>query len=339
MPVPITIASLTKVFGAGAGATTAVDEIDLEIRPGELFFLLGPSGCGKTTLLRMIAGFEEPTRGTIRFGDRDVTHLPANKRHTGMVFQSYALWPHMTVEGNVGFGLGVRRMSRRDRRDRVREALESVRMQEYARRKPNQLSGGQQQRVALARAIVIRPDVLLPDEPLSNLDAKLRNELRVEIRRVCKEAGITTVYVTHDQKEALSMADRIAVLNEGRVVQCDTPATLYRRPTSRFVASFLGETNFIEGEVERVEDGAVIVSTSLGRFRACPVGAMRAGAPVTISVRPEAFRVSADGGAGQNVIKGRMTAFTYLGETAHYEVEHESSLRLDVSELNPVRPP
>src|ERR1043165_9433059 len=192
MPTAIGILDITKVFGVGTAAATAVDRISLDIQPGELFFLLGPSGCGKTTLLRMIAGFIDPTSGQIQFDGRDITYLPPNRRNTGMVFQSYALWPHMTVQAKVAFGLTIRKVAAAERDKRVAEALAAVRMSEYAARKPNQLSGGQQQRVALARALVIRPDVLLLDEPLSNLDAKLRIELRSEIRRICKEAGITT---------------------------------------------------------------------------------------------------------------------------------------------------
>ena len=207
----------------GKPGPAVVNSISLDIEPGELFFLLGPSGCGKTTLLRMIAGFIEPTSGSVHFvgpnGSVDVTHVPPEQRNTGMVFQSYALWPHMTVADNVAFGLDVRKVFGSERSARVHEALQAVQMAEYADRKPNQLSGGQQQRVALARAIVVRPSVLLLDEPLSNLDAKLRIELRGEIRRLCKRFGMTTVYVTHDQKEALSMADRIAILRAGQVVQ------------------------------------------------------------------------------------------------------------------------
>lgn len=332
MPVPISIDSIVKTFGSGKAATTAVDRIDLEVEPGELFFLLGPSGCGKTTLLRMIAGFEEPTSGSIRFAERDVTHLAANQRNTGMVFQSYALWPHMTVEANVAFGLSVRRVSGRARRQRVTEALEAVQMADYAKRKPNQLSGGQQQRVALARAIVIRPDVLLLDEPLSNLDAKLRNELRLEIRRICKESGITTVYVTHDQKEALSMADRIGVIESGRLIQSGTPVELYRQPRSRFVAGFLGDTNFIEGHVD-VVDEFVHVSTSWGVLRARLVDLVVAGAKVTLTVRPESLQFGSDRDA--NVMHGKLASTTYLGETAHHEVVDDQGRRLFVSELNP----
>ncbi len=237
----ITLKGITKRFGD----TTAVDSVDLTINSGELFFLLGPSGCGKTTLLRMIAGFIEPTEGRMLFGERDVTWLAPNKRKAGMVFQSYALWPHMTVFDNVAYGLTVRKVPPAEKKERTQAALASVRMAEYAKRKPNQLSGGQQQRVALARALVIEPTVLLLDEPLSNLDAKLRLEMRTEIKRICTETKITTVYVTHDQKEALSMADRVAVLRDGDVKQIGPPRQLYERPTSRFVADFLGETNFI----------------------------------------------------------------------------------------------
>ncbi|MBN8645680.1 MAG: ABC transporter ATP-binding protein, partial [Planctomycetes bacterium] len=255
MSTTITISELSKHYKAflGSGVTRAVDRVSLTINAGDLFFLLGPSGCGKTTLLRMIAGFIDPTSGSIRFNGQDVTHTPPAKRNTGMVFQSYALWPHMSVLQNVEFGVKVRKVPRDERAARAMEALKSVRMDPYAQRKPNQLSGGQQQRVALARALVVRPSVLLLDEPLSNLDAKLRLEMRHEIRRICKETGITTVYVTHDQKEALSMADGIAVLDMGVIAQTGTPKGLYDRPGSRFVADFLGETNFIEATVEGVE--------------------------------------------------------------------------------------
>jgi iron(III) transport system ATP-binding protein len=268
-----------------------------------------------------------------------VTYLPPNKRNTGMVFQSYALWPHMTVGQNVAFGLNIRKVPAEERDRRVLEALKMVRMEQYGARKPNQLSGGQQQRVALARALVIRPDVLLLDEPLSNLDAKLRLELRGEIRRICKEAGegkgITTIYVTHDQKEALSIADRVAIVNQGRIVQMGAPAELYRRPRTRFVAEFLGETNFLPGQVMGEEGGKTIVQTALGKLVSASVSAEVANgtADVLVSIRPEALRVNAPDGT--NTVYGRVAESVYLGETAQLDVEMAGDVRLRVAALNP----
>ncbi|MBO7223398.1 MAG: ABC transporter ATP-binding protein, partial [Kiritimatiellae bacterium] len=233
MAVSINIKNLVKNFGA----VKALNNVSLDIQPGELFFLLGPSGCGKTTLLRHIAGFYIPDEGNIFIDNEDVTKLPPHKRDTGMVFQSYALWPHMTLAENVAFGLKMRKVPAADIKRRVAEALDIVKMGDKAERKPNQLSGGQQQRVALARALVVQPRCLLLDEPLSNLDAKLRLEMRIEIRRICKEAGLTAVYVTHDQKEALSIADRLAIMRDGVIEQIGTPLEVFRKPTNSFVAS------------------------------------------------------------------------------------------------------
>lgn len=327
----ITLKGLTKRFGS----TTAVDGVDLEIQSGELFFLLGPSGCGKTTLLRMIAGFIEPTSGSIRFADKDVTLLAPNRRNTGMVFQSYALWPHMTVEENVAYGLNVRHVPAKARADRVIAALRSVHMEEYAKRKPNQLSGGQQQRIALARALVIEPTVLLLDEPLSNLDAKLRLEMRWEIRRICSETRITTVYVTHDQKEALSMADNMAVLRNGRVVQTGPPRQLYERPNSRFVADFLGETNFLPAVVIGNQNGTVILETAAGVLlsAAASVGAPERG-NVTCSIRPEAIRI-VDRPSPVNSPAARHVRTMYLGDLAQHQLELSDGTQLRSLELNP----
>ncbi len=333
MSTRIQIRGVTKVFGKGRNATKAVDAIDLTIEPGELFFLLGPSGCGKTTLLRMLAGFIDPTDGAIRFNDKDVTHAPPNTRNTGMVFQSYALWPHMSVEANVAFGLKVRKISDPDRSRRVAEALDAVQMGPYAKRKPNELSGGQQQRVALARAIVVRPDVLLLDEPLSNLDAKLRTELRSQIRSICKASGITTVYVTHDQKEALSMADRIAVLRAGRLEQQGAPGELYRRPRDRFVAAFLGETNFIEGTITSANADTLTLETPAGQLRGVKTDTSPTDGPALCSVRPESVRLTDPGAPG--ALKGRCVETTYLGEIAHRLIELEGGVRISASELNP----
>jgi iron(III) transport system ATP-binding protein len=327
----ISIQSLVKRFGQVA----ALDDVSLEIAPGELFFLLGPSGCGKTTLLRSLAGFYIPDSGRIRFGDRDVTQVPPQKRDTGMVFQNYALWPHMTVEANVAFGLRVRRLARGEVRRRTGEALEIVRMNTYARRKPNQLSGGQQQRVALARALAVRPRCLLLDEPLSNLDAKLRLDMRGEIRRICKQFGLTAVYVTHDQKEALTVADRMAVMFTGRVAQVGAPGDLYRRPTSPAVADFLGETNFIAGQSRTPENGLVVLDTEIGTVRAA--GDVATPGSYTLSIRPEAFVLDMGACASRNGalnhIRGRVLERLYLGEGVQLTVGvREGRLRVNVVE-------
>ncbi len=360
---PIRIRGLTKRFGD----TVAVDHIDLDISPGDLFFLLGPSGCGKTTLLRMIAGFTDPTSGTIHFGEQDVSHLPPNKRNTGMVFQGYALWPHMTVRQNVQFGLEVRKVPKDEMTRRVDEALRRVQLTPQAERKTNQLSGGQQQRVALARALVIEPTVLLLDEPLSNLDAKLRLEMRQSIRRICKDAGITAVYVTHDQHEALSMADGVVVLNYGKAMQVGPPRELYERPASRFVADFLGETNFVAGEVKERAGGVVTLETAMGTLRSTVFPQdLPATGNVTCSIRPECIKLFregetpvpapgispgtspgtypgtspsvAPGAAHVNTFHATRTDVVYLGSLAQYQLrvgDNQHALALKAFELNP----
>jgi iron(III) transport system ATP-binding protein len=330
--ISIRIQKLTKRFGA----VTALHGLDLVVEPGELFFLLGPSGCGKTTLLRCMAGFYIPEEGRIFFGDEDVTQLAPHKRNTGMMFQSYALWPHMTVAENVAFGLEERKVPKAEIRTKVGEALESVHMGAYAERRPNQLSGGQQQRVALARALVIRPRCLLLDEPLSNLDAKLRLEMRAEIRRVCKEFRLTTVYVTHDQKEALSVSDRMAVLDGGRILQVGTPQEIYRRPARRTVAEFIGETNFIPGTLTASSQGRARIATAIGEFDGVfgEAGAPKAvGAPVTVSIRPECWTIS-PARPGGNSVAGRIGKSTYLGENAQYDFVCGATT-LKILELNP----
>lgn len=330
--ISIQIQKLTKRFGT----VTALHHLDLTIEPGELFFLLGPSGCGKTTLLRSLAGFYIPEEGRILFGDEDVTRLEPHKRNTGMMFQSYALWPHMTVAENVAFGLQERRVSKEETKRRVADALESVRMSAYAERRPNQLSGGQQQRVALARALVIRPRCLLLDEPLSNLDAKLRLEMRTEIRRVCKEFKLTTVYVTHDQKEALSISDRMAILEAGRILQVGTPREIYRRPARKTVAHFIGETDFVAGKVAGVNDGRIVVNTVMGVFEGVPGDAtarLAAGDAVTLSIRPECWTLSREAPA-RNFVKGRIGDSVYLGEVAQYDFV-VGTTTLKIFELNP----
>jgi iron(III) transport system ATP-binding protein len=330
--ISIRIQQLTKRFGA----VTALQHLDLTIEPGELFFLLGPSGCGKTTLLRSLAGFYIPEEGSIFFGDENVTQLAPHKRNTGMMFQSYALWPHMSVAENVAFGLEERKVPKGEIKRRVQEALESVRMAPYAERRPNQLSGGQQQRVALARALVIRPRCLLLDEPLSNLDAKLRLEMRAEIRRVCKEFKLTTVYVTHDQKEALSVSDRMAILDRGRILQVGSPREVYRRPTTKVVADFIGETDFIAGKLIGTDGARAFVETPIGRFEGV-FGAANlkpaAGTAVTLSVRPECWVLSHET-PSRNAVRGRIGDAIYLGELAQYALI-SGAHTLKILELNP----
>ncbi len=333
--VSIQIRNLTKRFGS----TTALDNVSLRIETGELFFLLGPSGCGKTTLLRHIAGFYSPNSGQIMFDSRDVTYTPPHERNTAMMFQSYALWPHMNVARNVAFGLEERKVDKDEIEERVFKALATARMDEYAERKINQLSGGQQQRVALARALVVRPQCLLLDEPLSNLDAKLRNTMRTEIRNICKKAGLTAIYVTHDQKEALTIADRMAIMDKGRIAQIGTPQQVYRSPKSKTVADFIGDTNFIPCVLEKPSrtEGYWVVDTRHGQFRGRvadkqwePNEEQRA----TLSIRPESLNLS-DSGSLTNTFTGTIKDTTYLGELAQYEFATDEGPVIRVSELNP----
>jgi iron(III) transport system ATP-binding protein len=317
--LPITIRELSVRYGA----TVAVNGVSLAIEPGELFLLLGPSGCGKTTLLRALAGFVDADAGSIRFGDEDVTRVPAHERHAGMVFQSFALWPHLSVFENVAFGLREQRAPKGEIAARVEAALASTRLPGYGGRRVDELSGGEQQRVALARALVVRPRCLLLDEPLSNLDAKLRHSMREEIRRLCKEHGLTTVYVTHDQKEALAVADRIGVMTKGRLLQVGTPAEIYRRPRSRAVASFVGETNLLAGRVAAVDASEVRVESPVGPLVAARDQTFEpiAGTEVWISIRPECLRLLRPGEErAPNLLRGRGESVTYLGELAERRV-------------------
>jgi iron(III) transport system ATP-binding protein len=318
-------------------ATTVLDRVSVAVASGELLMLLGPSGCGKTTLLRSIAGFVEPSAGSIRFDEDEMSGRPPHARDVGMVFQSFALWPHMTVAENVGFGLRERRVPAAEIASRVEAALESTRMGGYGRRPIDELSGGEQQRVALARALVIRPRCLLLDEPLSNLDAKLRQSMRDEIRRLCKSAGLTTIYVTHDQKEALAIADRIAVMQKGRILQIGAPAEIYRRPRSRAVATFIGETNLFEARVVGADASGVRVESPIGVLVAAPdqTFSPAAGDPVLVSIRPECLRATA-APVSPNVLRGevRGDGSLYLGELAERKLRiGEASLTS--YELNP----
>ncbi|MDR1255821.1 MAG: ABC transporter ATP-binding protein [Puniceicoccales bacterium] len=330
--IDIKIENLTKRFGAVA----ALDNINLTINGGELFFLLGPSGCGKTTLLRTLAGFYVPDSGRILFGDRNVVNLPPHKRHAGMVFQSYALWPHMTVAQNVAFGLEQKKLSKMKIHAIVADMLAKVQLEQFADRKPNELSGGQQQRVALARALVVKPRCLFLDEPLSNLDAQLRNDMRCEIRTICKEHKLTTIYVTHDQKEALSIADRIAVFSRGKIKQVGSATELYRRPQTKFVAKFIGDTNIVEGVIMQVGAGEAIARTKIGNFRGiiCPNSdSIRPGKKVYLSIRPECLSLSSVP-TSENCVGGNVGNAVYFGEVAHYDFK-KNGVNMRISELNP----
>jgi iron(III) transport system ATP-binding protein len=331
MPVSITIEKVTKRFGDHV----ALNGIDVRIEAGELFFLLGPSGCGKTTLLRAVAGLHEPDEGRILADGRDITHLPPHLRDMGMVFQSYALWPHMTLRENVAFGLEMRKIKKSEVTPRVMHALELVKLADRADSKPNELSGGQQQRVALARALVIEPQCILLDEPLSNLDAKLRLEMRTEIRRICKEGNLTAIYVTHDQKEALSMADRIAVLEGGALLQMGTPQEIYMQPKTRFIAQFIGETTFVEGRVCKIQNGLAEIETTAGVWTAEIQEPFAAGEPVCLSVRPESVRLHTDRTEGNNLFRAQMHGTIYLGDFAQHFVELGGGVTLKALEVRP----
>jgi iron(III) transport system ATP-binding protein len=321
----VRLQGISKSFGS----TVALADVSLRIEAGELFFLLGPSGCGKSTLLRVIAGLQEPDGGRILFNDDDVTGLPTQQRNAVMCFQSYALWPHMSVRENIRFGLDVRGLSRQEQDQRLDEVLRLVQLDQLAARKPNQLSGGQQQRVALARALAVRPRCLLLDEPLSNLDAKLRHEMRGEIRRICKSAGFTTIYVTHDQKEALSIADRIALLKDGRLIQVGTPGQLYHKPATGFVADFIGQTNLLAATVMERIGRTLRLRTAAGDLTA--VGDAPAAGTVKVSIRPEQMRIVSNGPGqpGRNRMVGRTLESTFLGEASeHVLLVNDQRLRV-----------
>ena len=317
----IALRGVTKRFGA----VSVVDGANLDVADGELFTLLGPSGCGKTTLLRLIAGFYRPDAGEIHFGERRVDGLPPHARNIGMVFQNYALWPHMTVRANVTYGLRLRGLPAVEIAERLERGLGQVNLQGLEARYPGQLSGGQQQRVALARALVLNPDILLLDEPLSNLDAKIRVQVRSEIRLLQQALRITTVYVTHDQEEALSLSDRVAVMRDGRIQQVAVPKTLYERPANRFVADFVGTNNFIPGVCRERDDGRSVVETSLGLLRGRPGDGVLVGARCVLAVRPENLAL---GDSGDNVLAGRVAVASYLGSTLRYDVDTAAGVRL-----------
>jgi iron(III) transport system ATP-binding protein len=326
----IVIENLSKSFGG----FVALDRIGLTIETGEMFFLLGPSGCGKTTLLRHIAGFYQPDEGRILFDGKEVTRLAPHQRNTGMVFQNYALWPHLSVEKNVAFGLEERKLPRAEIDRRVTEVLRVVQLEDLARRKIHEMSGGQQQRVALARALVVRPACLLLDEPLSNLDSKLRLEMRQEIRRISREFQLTSIYVTHDQEEALSIADRIAILNAGKLLQVGTPPEIYRHPRNRFVAEFIGEANFLAGHLAG-RNGLLEVTFGNRRLLvAAPDDpGPDIGSPVALCLRPEAVKITKNQPPGQ-AWRATLIETIYLGQVAQHLFRCDEAL-IKVAEINP----
>jgi spermidine/putrescine transport system ATP-binding protein len=351
--VAVRLVQLTKRFGGDAagrraakyvpGANAdegflAVDHIDLDVRDGEFFSLLGPSGCGKTTTLRMIGGFEQPTDGRIELQGEDVTWLPAYKRNVNTVFQNYALFPHLTIYENVAFGLRRKKVADADVKQRVTEMLELVELPGYERRKPGQISGGQAQRVALARALVNRPAVLLLDEPLGALDLKLRKQMQVELKRIQQEVGITFVYVTHDQEEAMTMSDRIAVMHRGKYEQLGEPEALYERPKTRFVAGFLGISNLLPATRDGSDDGYAAFKLTDGSAVRVPTALVEGrGAQVAIGIRPEKFRMfepPKDIPAGLNRAPGVVTHASYLGVSTQYIVTLADGHRVTVFEQN-----
>ena len=328
--VAVRLSGITKRFGD----FVAVDDLNLDIYEGEFFSLLGPSGCGKTTTLRMIAGFEEPTEGGISVAGKEVQGVPPYRRPVNTVFQSYAIFPHLNVFDNVAFGLRRAKVPKDEVASRVADACEMVQLAGFEKRKPGMLSGGQQQRVALARALVNRPKVLLLDEPLGALDLKLRKEMQLELKSLQEEVGITFVYVTHDQEEALTMSDRIAVMNEGRVQQLAGPTTLYETPANRFVAGFIGQTNVFSGTVEAVDGDRMTLRTREGlRVEAVAQGERipREGEEIDAAVRPEKVRF---GGSGDNVCAAEVKQVVYLGASTHYIVELEGGGKLVLYQQN-----
>ncbi len=331
----VILEDVTKIFEdprRPAGAVTAVDGVSLEVKDGELVTLLGPSGCGKTTALRIIAGFEAPTSGRVLIDGQDVSRLPPHARNTAMVFQSYAIFPHLSVAQNIAFGLEMRGWVRSNIESRVRTILDVVGLTGLEHRSPEQLSGGQQQRVALARAIITEPRVLLFDEPLSNLDAKLREQMRGEVRRLQRRLAITSIYVTHDQAEAMALSDRIIVMEAGRVQQEGVPLEIYARPANRFVADFVGRVNFLEGEVAEVGPDRVRINLR-GRSLDVPAqGAiLRSGEAASLVVRPETIHLVPAASAGRQTFVGTIRRVVYLGPTAEYEIDWHGTTILAVS--------
>jgi len=320
----VTLKNISKVFKDPENISrefTAVKGVNLEIHDGEMVTFLGPSGCGKTTTLRIISGFENPTTGEVWIADQKVNDIPPNKRDTSMVFQSYAIFPHLSVAQNIGFGLELKGVKAKEIKQQVEEIMSVMNLSNLYSRRPDQLSGGQQQRVALARAIINKPKVLLFDEPLSNLDAKLRDQMRIEIRRIQQTFGITSIYVTHDQDEAMTVSDRIMVMNEGEVMQIGTPFEIYSRPSNNFVADFIGRVNFIPAKVLEVNPGGITID-SFGHRKTIPSwqGEFSKGDSIKVVIRPESL-ILRSSDASESFITGKIQRSVYLGPTVEYEIQ------------------
>jgi spermidine/putrescine transport system ATP-binding protein len=329
----IDVRGVRKVFGVGENAFAALDSVSVSIRENEFFTLLGPSGCGKTTLLRLIAGFDYPTSGEILLHGEEIAGLPPYRRPVNTVFQSYALFPHMTVAENIGFGLEMLGRAKDETKARVAEMLRLVRMEQLANRRTSEISGGQQQRVALARALAPQPKVLLLDEPLSALDYKLRKEMQIELKRLQNETGITFIFVTHDQEEALTMSDRIAVMSAGRILQIGAPRDIYDRPAERFVADFIGESNFLPAEVKSVADGRATVRLSSGvEIPATLPDGFAPSGKVTIVLRPEHLHIAPEGAGG--ALQGLVENVVYLGTDTHFHLKLDDGAALIVRQQN-----
>ena len=333
----ISVRGVSKYFGA----VHAVDNVDLEILRGEFFSLLGPSGCGKTTLLRILAGLEMPSEGELFIDEQPMSAIPAYRRPVNMVFQNYAIFPHLDVRGNIAFGLRKSGLSKAEINAKVEEMLDLIKLPGYEERSATQLSGGERQRIALARALIKRPKVLLLDEPLGALDKKLREQMQLELRDLQKSVGITFVFVTHDQEEALTMSDRIAVMSNGQVLQVSSPTGLYERPRSRFVADFIGTMNFFEGRVRKSENGTAVVDAgSLGEVEVATDGeALGVGDDVVVAIRPEKLKLHFEApGAGINIVEGRMGPAAYLGDRSHFHIflpEREQPVAVAVQNMEP----
>ena len=331
--IDVRLVDVVKRFGE----SYAVDHITIDVKDGEFFSLLGPSGCGKTTTLRMIGGFEQPTSGLIELQGQDVTWLPSYKRNVNTVFQSYALFPHLTIEENVAFGLRRKKVKDAEVKRRVKEMLELVELPGFDKRKPNQISGGQAQRVALARALINRPAVLLLDEPLGALDLKLRKQMQVELKRIQREVGITFIYVTHDQEEAMTMSDRIAVMNRGKYEQLGDPESLYERPQTRFVAGFLGVSNLLKGDLDGTADGFALVKLADDTRLRVPAALVDGQTEIEVGIRPEKIRMNRTAEAipaASNQIPGTVRDVSYVGVSTQYIVEGKSGLPMTVYEQN-----